>query len=316
MKKLVILDACSLSPGDLSWSALERLADVTIYDRTPAELVVERIGDAEMILLSKVLINETVLAACPNLEYIGVLATGYNNIDLAACAGAGVTVTNIPAYSTDSVAQFVFALLLEIYCRVAHHAQAVADGRWTAAPDFCFWDYPLRELAGKEIGIIGYGQTGSAVAKIAQAFGMQVLVYARRPVLDSTIEQVSLDELLERSDVVTLHVPLTAETKGLICRETLVKMKPTAVLINTARGPVVQEADVAVALQNQTLGYYAADVVSVEPIQEDNPLLQAPNCLLTPHIAWATTEARTRLMKIAEENLAAYLAGNPQNVIK
>ncbi|MGI6078108.1 MAG: D-2-hydroxyacid dehydrogenase [Fastidiosipilaceae bacterium] len=316
MNKIVILDGYTINPGDLSWSGLEAFGELTVYDRTDANDAIDRIGDANLILTSKVPITPGLLDACPNLKYVGVLATGYNNVDVDAARDRGIVVTNIPAYSTASVAQFVFSLLLEVCHHVGHHNAAVKSGRWEQSPDFCFWDYPLIELAEKKLGVIGYGQIGRAVAQIGCALGMDVQFYARRVIEGGDIaKQVSLDELLETSDVITLHVPLTPETKFLINKTNLAKMKDSAIVINTARGPVVNEVDMAAALENGDIAYYAADVVDVEPIRSDNPLLTAPNCILTPHIAWAGKESRARLIDIAVSNVESFLQGREKNAV-
>lgn len=318
--KLVILDGYTLNPGDLSWEGIRALADeVVIHDRTAPDQVLERARGAEILLTNKVVLSdETIQALCPTLRYIGVLATGYNVVDISAAHRLGITVTNIPAYSTASVAQMVFALLLTITNRPEHYAQQIChEGRWTASPDFCYWDTHLMELAGKQMGIVGLGRTGSAVANIALAMGMRVVAYTSRPQeqLPHGIQRGTMDQVLGTSDVISLHCPLTEDTHHLICRERLALMQPGTILINTSRGPVVDEQAVAEALQEGRLGAFAADVLSVEPARQDNPLLSAPHVFLTPHIAWATIEARTRLMHICEGNIRAYLHGTPQNTI-
>ena len=310
--KIVVLDGYAGNPGDLSWAPLEALGELTVYDRSAPAEVDARIADAEIAITNKVPFSRERMAAAKNLKYIGVFATGYNIVDVAAAKELGITVTNIPAYSTDSVAQMVFALLLEICHRVGHHSAAVHAGRWSSNPDFCFWDYPLMELAGKTMGIIGYGQIGRKVAQVARAFGMNVVVWTRTP---RDPECVSLDELLAVSDVITLHCPLFPETQNLINRNTIAKMKDGAILINTSRGPVINDADVAEALKSGKLCAAAADVATVEPIPADNPLLGLDNMIFTPHVAWATQEARVRLMNIAVENVKAFLDGNPVNVV-
>lgn len=310
--KIVVLDGYGANPGDLSWENMAQLGELTVYDRTPAEEIPGRIGDAEIILTNKCVITREIMQNAKNLKYVGVLATGYNVVDTAAARELGVTVTNIPAYSTDSVAQLVFALLLEICHNVGHHSNAVHAGRWTTNPDFCFWDMPLLELAGKTMGIIGYGRIGKKVAEIARAFGMNVLAWTRTP---KDPECVSLDELLAKSDVISLHCPLFPETKNLINKESIAKMKDGAILINTSRGPVINDADVREALDSGKLYAAACDVATVEPIPADNPLLGAKNMFFTPHIAWATFEARTRLMNIAVENVKAFIAGEAMNVV-
>ena len=310
--KIVVLDGYAGNPGDLSWAPLEVLGELTVYDRSAPDEVDARIAGAEIVITNKVPFSRERMAAAKDLKYIGVFATGYNIVDVAAARELGVTVTNIPAYSTDSVAQMVFALLLEICQRVGHHSEAVHAGRWSSNPDFCFWDYPLIELAGKTLGIIGYGQIGKKVAQIAKCFGMKVVAWTRTP---RDPECVSLGELLAVSDVITIHCPLFPETQNLINKDTIAKMKDGAILINTARGPVINDADVAEALKSGKLYAAAADVATVEPVPADNPLLGLPNMIFTPHVAWATREARVRLMNIAVENVKAFLAGNPINVV-
>lgn len=310
--KIVVLDGYTENPGDLSWGPLQGLGELTVYDRTPPEAVLERIGDAEAIYTNKTVLSRELIQAMPAVRFIGVLATGYNVVDVQAARERGIVVCNIPTYGTDAVAQYVFALLLELCHHVAHHAQAVQQGRWTACPDFCFWDYPLIELSGKTMGIVGYGRIGRRTAQIARAFGMQVLAY---DAFVQAEECVPLDELLERSDVVSLHCPLFPETKHIIRGETIARMKDGAILINTSRGPLVDEAALREALTSGKLYGAAVDVVSTEPVQPDNPLLGLENCLITPHIAWAPRESRQRLMDIAVENLRCFLRGAPQNVV-
>lgn len=310
--KIVVLDGYTENPGDLSWGPLQELGELTVYDRTPPEAVLERIGDAEAIYTNKTVLSRELIQAMPCVRFIGVLATGYNVVDVQAARERGIVVCNIPTYGTDAVAQYVFALLLELCHRVAHHAQAVQEGRWTACPDFCFWDYPLIELSGKTMGIVGYGRIGQRTAQIARAFGMQVLAY---DAFVQAEECVPLDELLERSDVVSLHCPLFPETRHIIRGETIARMKDGAILINTSRGPLVDEAALREALTSGKLYGAAVDVVSTEPVQPDNPLLGLENCLITPHIAWAPRESRQRLMDIAVENLRCFLRGAPQNIV-
>ena len=311
--KIVVLDGYAANPGDLSWAPLEALGELTVYDRTPADQIAARIADAELVLTNKAVLSRELIAGAGKLKYIGVLATGYNVVDVAAAAELGVVVTNIPAYSTDSVAQLVFALLLEICQQVGRHSAAVHAGRWTANADFCFWDTPLIELAGKTMGIVGYGRIGHRVAEIARCFGMNVIAWTRTP---RDPECVSLDELLSRSDVISLHCPLFPETRNLINRDTIAKMKDGVILINTSRGPVVNDADLRAALDSGKVYAAGADVSTVEPIPADNPLLGAKNMFLTPHIAWATFEARKRLMDIAVENVQAFLNGAPINTVR
>ena len=311
--KIVVLDGYAANPGDLSWAPLEALGELIVFDRTPADQVAARIADAELVLTNKTVLTRELIAGAKGLKYIGVLATGYNVVDVAAAAELGVVVTNIPAYSTDSVAQLVFALLLEICHNVGRHSQAVHAGRWTANADFCFWDAPLIELAGKTLGIVGYGRIGHRVAEIARCFGMNVIAWTRTP---RDPECVSLDELLSRSDVISLHCPLFPETQNLINRDTIAKMKDGVILINTSRGPVVNDADLRAALDSGKVYAAGADVSTVEPIPADNPLLGAKNMFFTPHIAWATFEARERLMDIAVENVQAFLNGAPINTVR
>lgn len=309
--KIVVLDGYGLNPGDLSWEEMQALGELTVYDRTaPAELA-ERAAGAEVLITNKTVITAGDMAALPALKYIGVLATGYNVVDVAAAKERGIVVTNIPAYSTASVAQMVFAHLLNITQCVGHYAYANRHGRWANNPDFCFWDTELTELADKKIGIVGLGNTGQATARIASAFGMQVCAYTSKPqtALPEGIKKMELDELFSQCDVVSLHCPLTPETKELVNARRLAQMKPTAILINTGRGPLVNEQDLADALNRGTIAAAGVDVLSTEPPRYDNPLLTARNCFITPHIAWATREARIRLMDIAVANLKAYIGG-------
>lgn len=309
--KIVVLDGYTLNPGDLSWDELKKLGDVTVYDRTAPEDVINRIGDAPIVLTNKVVIDRNIMSACPSLKYIGVLATGYNVVDINAAHEAGIIVTNIPAYSTASVAQMVFAHILNITNDIARYAQEAKESKWTNCPDFCYWNTPIVELSGKTMGIVGLGNIGKAVAKIALAFGMNVLAVTSKPqsALNEGITASSIAEVLEKSDIISLHCPLTDNTREMINRDSLKKMKSSAILINTGRGPLVNEQDLADALNNGKIAAFGADVLSVEPAHADNPLLKAKNCYLTPHIAWATTEARTRLMNIAVENVRQFVAG-------
>lgn len=318
--KIVVLDGYALNPGDLSWQGVEELGEVTVYDRTSytdKQEIIERIGDAEAILTNKTPITADVLKACPQLTYIGVLATGYNVVDLAAAKEQGITVTNIPSYSTNAVAQATFALLLEVTNQVGHHNRSVHQGDWQTSKDFSYWQTPLMELAGKTIGLIGYGAIAQAVATIAHAFQLKVIYFNHRPkpAQADWAKQVSLAELYQEADIISLHVPQFPETEKMIDRTALAQMKSSAILINTARGGLIDEAAVAEALQTGQIAALAADVVSKEPIEADNPLLQAPNCYLTPHIAWAPVETRRRLMGIAVANLSGFKAGTPQNVV-
>lgn len=311
--KICILDGYSLNPGDLDWSPVERLGDVTLFDRTPADKIVERAADADIVLTNKVPFSADTLRQLPRLRFICVLATGYNIIDTEAAARQGVVVANIPAYSTMSVAQMAFAHILNITNHVASYAREVADGKWTNCPDFCFWDSALTELAGKTMGIVGLGNTGMATARIAVALGMKVVAMTSKSAdtLPEGITPAPLDDVLASADVVSLHCPLTPSTRHLINAEAIGKMKPSAILINTGRGPLVDEQAVADALNGGRLAAFGADVLSQEPPRGDNPLLSARNCFLTPHIAWATLEARTRLMSTATENVRQFIAGEP-----
>lgn len=314
--KIVILDGYASNPGDVSWEEIAGFGELTVYERTAKNEVVSRIGDAEIVFLNKTPVDASVFEQCKNLRMIGILATGYNIVDIAAAKAHGVTVCNVPGYSTGAVAQMTFALLLEMTQHVGEHSQAVHGGQWQRCPDFCFWNAPLTELAGKTLGIVGYGAIGQAVGNIAQAFGMRLLVTARhiKPVPEGA-QFVTPDELLARSDIVSLHCPQTAENLHMLDAAALAKMKDGAILLNTARGGLIDEQAVADALKSGKLAGYGADVVSKEPIAADNPLLTAPNCYLTPHIAWAPKEARLRLHHIAAENLRAFLNGTPQNVV-
>lgn len=311
--KICILDGYSLNPGDLDWSPVERLGDVTLFDRTPADKIVERAVDADIVLTNKVPFSADTLRQLPRLRFICVLATGYNIIDTEAAARQGVVVANIPAYSTMSVAQMAFAHILNITNHVASYAREVADGKWTNCPDFCFWDSALTELAGKTMGIVGLGNTGMATARIAVAMGMKVVAMTSKSAdtLPEGITPAPLDDVLASADVVSLHCPLTPSTRHLINAASIAKMKPSAILINTGRGPLVDEQAVADALNGGRLAAFGADVLSQEPPRGDNPLLSARNCFLTPHIAWATLEARTRLMSTATENVRQFIAGEP-----
>lgn len=311
--KICILDGYSLNPGDLDWSPVKRLGDVTLFDRTPADKIVERAADADIVLTNKVPFSADTLRQLPRLRFICVLATGYNIIDTEAAARQGVVVANIPAYSTMSVAQMAFAHILNITNHVASYAREVADGKWTNCPDFCFWDSALTELAGKTMGIVGLGNTGMATARIAVAMGMKVVALTSKSAdtLPEGITPAPLDDVLASADVVSLHCPLTPSTRHLINAASIAKMKPSAILINTGRGPLVDEQAVADALNGGRLAAFGADVLSQEPPRGDNPLLSARNCFLTPHIAWATLEARTRLMSTATENVRQFIAGEP-----
>ena len=308
--KIVILDGYTENPGDLSWAGFEALGELSVYDRTRPEQTAERIGDAEIVITNKTVIDEKVLSACPSIRYIGVLATGYNVVDTAAAAKRSIPVCNIPTYGTDAVAQYVFALLLECCHHVGHHAGTVRQGRWCSSLEFCYWDYPLMELAGKTFGIVGYGRIGQATAELARAFGMNVIYYSRH---GSGEGYVPLDELYARSDIVSLHCPQTPENVGMIDKTALAKMKDGVILLNTARGGLINEADLRDALLSGKVYAAASDVVSTEPIRADNPLLGLDNMIITPHIAWASHEARQRLMDTAVENVRNFLNGTPSN---
>ena len=313
--KIVILDGYSANPGDLSWQELEQLGEVTVYDRTNPTETVARAADAEIVLTNKVVINKDVLVQLPKLKYIGVLATGYNVVDIEAAHERGIVVTNVPAYSTESVAQMVFAHLLTVTNRTEHYAIQNRNGRWTENPDFCYWDFPHMELAGKTFGVVGLGNIGQRVAQIALAFGMKVKAMTSKTTLPAGVEKVSLAELLAASDILSLHCPLTESTRHLINAETLRQMKPTAVLINTGRGPLIDDEAVAKALADGRLAAFCADVLTEEPPKADNPLLQQPNAFITPHIAWASKEARIRLLQVATNNVRAFIGGKPVNMV-
>ena len=313
--KITVLDGFAANPGDISWDGLEHLGDVSIYERTAREDVARRIGDSDAVLTNKVAITREIIAACPNLRYIGVLATGYNIVDLEAATERGICVTNIPGYSTDSVAQMVFAHILEATLRVGSHNRAVKEGQWAASQDFCFWNYPLTELKGKTLGIIGLGSIGRAVAKIALAFQMRVMGTSRTEKQVEGVEYVSLDRLLSHADIISLHCPLTEETAGIICEKNILKMKNGVMLVNTGRGQLVSEEDILKYLDNGRIRCYMADVLAEEPPAQDNRLVQHPHAIITPHIAWATLEARRRLMDIAVENLEAWLEGRHKNCV-
>lgn len=315
--KIVILDAYSANPGDLSWSPLAELGELIVYDRTLPDEAVTRASDADIVLTNKVCLRKAELEQLPHLRYIGVLATGYNVVDVDTARERGIVVTNVPAYSTMSVLQAVFAHLLAVTNRTEHYAQQNRAGQWTASPDFCYWDTDLTELAGKTIGIVGLGHIGSRVAQVADAFGMKVLAYTSKEpsALPAYVEKRSLEALLSESDVVTLHCPLAPATQHLINRQTLRLMKPSAILINTGRGPLVHEQEVADALNDHRLRAYCADVLDQEPPRADNPLLRCDNAFITPHVAWATHEARARLVSVAISNVKAFVDKHPQNVI-
>ena len=318
MMKMVVLDGYTENPGDLSWDGLREFGELTVYDRTGSEdEVIARIGEAEVVFVNKVPITKRVLEECPNIKFISVLATGYNVIDIKAAAEKGIVVSNIPSYGTAAVAQFAIALLLEVCHHVAHHSEAVHDGRWAANPDWCFWDYPLIELQGKTMGIIGFGRIGQATGRIAKALGMKVIAYSRSIREDGKdiAEYVDLDTLLRTSDVIAMHCPLFPETEGIINKANIEKMKDGVIIINNSRGQLVVEQDLADALNSGKVCAAGLDVVSTEPIREDNPLLKAKNCLITPHISWAPKESRQRIMDMSYNNLKAFAEGRPINVV-
>lgn len=315
--KIVILDGYTTNPGDLSWNGLEAMGELTVYDRTRPSETVARAADAEIVLTNKVVIGREIIDQLPHLKYIGVLATGYNVVDIEAAHEHGITVTNVPAYSTDSVAQMVFAHLLTVTNRTEHYAVENRNGRWSESPDFCYWDTALMELSGKSLGIIGLGNIGQRVAAIANAFGMMVSAYTSKTEsqLPSYVKKKTLTAILAESDVVTLHCPLTPDTHHLINSETIRRMKPTAILINTGRGPLVDDQAVADALAEGRIAAFCADVLTEEPPKTGHPLLGIPNAYITPHIAWATKEARIRLLQVATENVRCFINGKPQNMV-
>lgn len=316
--KIVVLDGYALNPGDLDWTALEQLGDVTVYDRTAVEQVVDRAIDADVVLTNKVPLSGDVIEGLVNLKYIGVMATGYNIIDMDSARVRDVVVTNVPGYSTPSVVQLTFSLLMELCYRVQRHSDAVMAGRWAASPDFCFWDYPLIELSGKKLGIVGFGAIGQGVADVAEAFGMEVLAYSRTRTDQSkrrNFKWVDLAELLEQSDVVSLHCPQTLQTENMINKESLHKMKKSAMLINTSRGGLIDAQALADALNTDVIAAAGLDVLRKEPPEKDNPLFMAKNCLITPHIAWATKESRVRCMQTVIDNVRAFSTGAPVNKV-
>jgi glycerate dehydrogenase len=321
--KIVVLDGYTLNPGDITWEGLEKLGEVTVYDRTAyslsgSDLIVERAKDAEVVFVNKTPLSREILEQLPNLKFVGVLATGYNVVDVAAAKERGIVVTNIPTYGTDSVGQMAIALLLEMCHHVGAHSDSVFRGEWANNKDWCYWHYPLIELSGKTMGIIGYGRIGQSTGRIAQALGMKVLAfdaYQNKDLESETMEYVDLDTLLANSDVIALHCPLFESTQGIINKNTIAKMKDGVLIVNNSRGLLVVEEDLAEALNSGKVGGAALDVVSSEPIKEDNPLLKAKNCIITPHISWAPKESRQRLMDIAVDNLKKFLEGNPINVV-
>ncbi len=316
MSQIVVLDGFTLNPGDLSWEELESLGPCVIYARTPAAEVPARAAEADILLTNKTELTGNQIQALPRLKYIGVLATGTNVVDLAAARARGIPVTNVPAYGTKSVAQMTFALLLELAHQAGHHAQTVREGRWTHSPDFCYWDSPLVELDGLTLGIVGFGRIGRAVADLAAAFGLKVLAFSPTPkAAPPFVRFVELDALFRESDIVSLHCPLTPQTATLVNARRLSLMKPTAFLLNTSRGPLVDEQALAAALNSGRIAGAAVDVLSKEPPPADNPLLTARNCIITPHLAWATRAARSRLMRVAVDNVRAFLQGKAQNVV-
>lgn len=316
--KIVVLDGYTLNPGDLSWDDLRSAGEVTLYERTPVDRIVERCEGADVVLTNKTPLTEESLKQLPSLKYIGVLATGFNIVDVAAARKQGIVVTNAPGYSTASVAQLTFSLLLELCYRAGDHSNSVRGGKWAKSADFCFWDYPLIELSGKTIGIIGFGTIGEKVGDIATGFDMKILGNKRSKTDQShrsNFRWAEIDEILEESDVISLHCPLVPETEGLINRESLKRMKSTAFLLNTARGPIIVEEDLADALNNGVIAGAGLDVLAVEPPRPDHPLYTAKNCIITPHIGWATQEARKRLMDIVVQNLLSWREGSPENVV-
>lgn len=316
--KIVVLDGCTLNPGDLSWSRLEKLGELVVYDRTPDEKIAERLKDADIVFTNKTVLTRETLKSFPKIKYIGVLATGYNVVDIDAAKDLGIKVTNVPTYGTDAVAQFVFALLLELCHHVGEHSEAVHKGAWSRSPDFCFWLHPLVELKDKTMGIIGFGRIGQKTAELAEAFGMKVLaydLYVNKNLETENIKIVDLDELLRNSDIISLHCPLTSDTRQIINKESIGKMKDGVKIINTARGPLINENDLAEALKFGKVSGAALDVLSIEPAEPDNPLLGLKNCIITPHIAWAPKESRARLLDIAIDNLESFLGGKPVNVV-
>ena len=316
--RIVVLDGYTLCPGDLTWDSLRALGDVTVYDRTPPEKVIPRIGDAQIVLTNKVVISRAVLEACPAVRYVGVLATGFNVVDLAAADERGVVVTNVPAYSTQAVVQHALALLLHSVSHVAQYDAQVKAGRWVNSPDFCFFGEPMEELAGRTMGVVGFGHIGQAMARVAAGLGMQVLVHTPHPkpeLAGSGVRFAAMDELLRNSDVISLHCPLTEATRGLIGARTIAAMKDGVRVINTARGPLVDGTVMADALSCGKVACYMADVMETEPPRADDPLLTAPNTVLTPHVAWAPRQTRERLMAVAVGNVEAFLAGAPRNVV-
>lgn len=316
--KIVVLDGYALNPGDLNWDGLNKLGDVTLHDRTPAAEIVNRCKGATVVLTNKTPLSEETLNQLPDLKYVGILATGYNIVNTEVCKNKGIIVSNVPGYGTSSVAQFAIALLLELCHHVQKHSDVVMDGKWSKSADWCFWDSPLVELEGKTLGIIGFGNIGQKVGDIATALGMNIVAAGRHHSDQShrkNFKWVNMDELLSRSDVISIHCPLTPETQGLINKQNLAKMKRSAFLLNTSRGPIIVDADLADALNNNVIAGAGIDVLSAEPPPADNPLFKAKNCIITPHIAWATKEARARLMDTVVNNISAFMSGSPANVV-
>ena len=315
--KIVVMDGKGVNPGDMSWKQIQQFGELIVYERTASEEIIDHVGDAEIVLTNKTVFDEDTIAKLKNVKYIGVLATGYNVVDLKAASKRGIVVTNIPAYSTDSVAQMTFAHILNVTNHVDHYARASRDGEWSRCPDFCYWDKPLVELAGKTIGIIGLGNIGMKVANIALNFGMNVIAYTSKEPkeIPNGINKASIDNILSDSDIISLHCPLTKQTRELINKDSIAKMKRSVIVVNTGRGPLVNEEDVANALHNGLIGAYCADVMCSEPPSADNPLFVEQNAYITPHVAWASKEARIRLMDIAEKNMHSFLSGKPINVV-
>lgn len=315
--KIVVMDGKGVNPGDMSWKQIQQFGELIVYERTASEEIIDHVGDAEIVLTNKTVFDEDTIAKLKNVKYIGVLATGYNVVDLKAASKRGIVVMNIPAYSTDSVAQMTFAHILNVTNHVDHYARASRDGEWSRCPDFCYWDKPLVELAGKTIGIIGLGNIGMKVANIALNFGMNVIAYTSKEPkeIPNGINKASIDNILSDSDIISLHCPLTKQTRELINKDSIAKMKRSVIVVNTGRGPLVNEEDVANALHNGLIGAYCADVMCSEPPSADNPLFVEQNAYITPHVAWASKEARIRLMDIAEKNIHSFLSGKPINVV-
>lgn len=315
--KIVVMDGKGVNPGDMSWKQIQQFGELIVYERTASEEIIDHVGDAEIVLTNKTVFDEDTIAKLKNVKYIGVLATGYNVVDLKAASKRGIVVTNIPAYSTDSVAQMTFAHILNVTNHVDHYARASRDGEWSRCPDFCYCDKPLVELAGKTIGIIGLGNIGMKVANIALNFGMNVIAYTSKEPkeIPNGINKASIDNILSDSDIISLHCPLTKQTRELINKDSIAKMKRSVIVVNTGRGPLVNEEDVANALHNGLIGAYCADVMCSEPPSADNPLFVEQNAYITPHVAWASKEARIRLMDIAEKNIHSFLSGKPINVV-